>query len=194
MSAKAGTGSWRSRCRRGLSLIELMINLSIVSLLAAAITAGLVAMAQSFRGNEALLRSRQSATVALDYMLTYVRQAKQINFPTNPTSATEMTATQVTLLDHYDRLQAKNNSWRTFSYDAASKTLQLSINGGTARVVLTNVTSLRFRSIPELDTLTNTYALRSVTIEMTLSTADAAGKPLVLTFGGTAYARSIPLA
>lgn len=180
--------------RAGLCLVEVLMGLAIAAMLLTAVATALVSMAGGIRQNDAYIRSQQAARVTLNYLTSSVRRAKEIDLGAiNPTSAAEVQATQLTVVDATDDY-GQITKWRTFSWDATTQTLSLSTNGGPLGRILANVSSLKFRSSAEpLASDSAHFRFRYVTIELALDTRDMSGISQTSSFSGTAYARSVDL-
>jgi len=69
----------RSRVRRALSLLEVMISLAISSMLLTAIAAAFQSSSQVIQNNDQFFRATQSARVAINQILTEIRRCDSID-------------------------------------------------------------------------------------------------------------------
>jgi len=132
------------RLRRGLSLPEALISLSISALLLVATAAAYQASTAAVETNDQFFKASQAARVSIGRMTTEVRRAFAVQM--NPTNPNNLPGIQITR--PADQLTA-NEQTRWYLYDAANKRIVEQINylDGTNSGLLKlvdNVTSASF--------------------------------------------------
>lgn len=134
--------------RRGLSLVEVLISLTICATLLTAIGAGFVATSNAMQANDEFARATQATRVCLLQMENEIRSGWIDPYVTVDANGV---ATQV-------RLITSSRSDRTYKYDAANKQLLL-ITNSTATdpdyVLARNVSSAKFAILKGTDALGN---------------------------------------
>ena len=105
------------RARRGLSIAEVLISLTISAFLLVAVAAAYTASADAVEMNDKFFRATQAGRVTMNQLLTEIRRAESL----------------AVAADHIDIMRPPQNrlpneSTRTFQYDAANKQMKLRIN------------------------------------------------------------------
>jgi len=113
-----------SRRRRGLSIIEVMISLTISAFLLVAVAAAYSASADAVEMNDKFFRATQAGRVTMNQLLTEIRRADAVQVFTDhidvirpAAGATGGTGTRLA-----------KETYRTFAYDAANKQVTLQIH------------------------------------------------------------------
>jgi prepilin-type N-terminal cleavage/methylation domain-containing protein len=129
--------------RRGLSLIEVMISLTICAMLLTAVAAAFTASSEVIENNDEFFRASQTARVALNQILSDIRQCDAVSF----VNSKEV----ITLTMAADGVTVKHDNDYVYTYDSKSKTGTLrlidksSANSSYPMYVLASrVTSLNF--------------------------------------------------
>ena len=156
------------RARRGLTLIDAMMSLTICGLLLSAIGAAFASSSQAITANDQFTRCAQTSRVAVDQIMGEVRKA----------DAVQVTATSVDVI-------RPDGSEGTYSYSAATKTLAVTLAGDpTAHKLASNVTACAFAADIQPDPKTQINRVVRVTATITITN----GKNSV-TLGGSAAPR-----
>jgi prepilin-type N-terminal cleavage/methylation domain-containing protein len=139
------------KTRSGFTLVEVMISLSILSLVLFAAASLTVTAGRSFDLTSAQLSACQSASIAVENMNQDLREAKQVTI----TSATEMVVYYPQLaadgtyihnaLDTVDTV-TYYRGWSDGTADPAGDSLLRLRAGGTAQVMCSGVTTVQFVS------------------------------------------------
>ena len=114
-ASRRGIGS-RGLRARGLSIVEVMISLTISAFLLVAVAAAYNASADAVEMNDKFFRATQAGRVTMNQLLTEIRRADSVQVFT----------------DHIDIIRPQpsrlpNETYRSFSYDAAAKQMKLQI-------------------------------------------------------------------
>ena len=134
--------------RRGLSIVEVMISLTISSFLLVAVAAAYNASASAVEMNDRFFRATQAGRVTMNQLLTEIRRADRVACsPTNDTIIVTRPSATATKDGAYTECQ------RWFRYDAGTKkvTVQiyyekpdLSVYGGPVYSLASNVEAATF--------------------------------------------------
>lgn len=141
----------RSRARRGLSLVEVMISLSISTMLLVAVCGAFVASVSVVEANDQFFRASQTARVTMSQMLTEIRRAESVQC-----SAAAPTHFEVI---RPAEMLTPNEVYRKYAYSATTRQLTLQIFyandvAGPSYVLATNVESMAFGP-PQMGTDSN---------------------------------------
>ena len=110
--------------RRGLSIVELMISLTITSMRLSAIAAAYMSSSQVIENNDKFFRATQAARVALAQMLTEVRRCDSI--PVNTAlSPVMITANELPIARPGDAPKQPNEELRVYKYIPAENKIVL---------------------------------------------------------------------
>jgi|SRR5688572_9938437 type II secretory pathway pseudopilin PulG len=104
------------RIRRGLSIVELMISLTITSMLLSAIAAAYMSSSQVIENNDKFFRATQAARVALAQMLTEVRRCDSIPINTTLPPHVMITANELPISRPPDAPKQPNEDLRVYEY------------------------------------------------------------------------------
>jgi prepilin-type N-terminal cleavage/methylation domain-containing protein len=115
-----------SRRRRGLSIIEVMISLTISAFLLVAVAAAYSASADAVEMNDKFFRATQAGRVTMNQVLTEIRRADSVEVVDTKTINVIRPAAGSTAGGTGTR-QPKE-TFRTFAYDAAKKQVTLQIH------------------------------------------------------------------
>lgn len=74
-------GCRRTRARRGLSIVEVLVSITIVAMLLTAVAAAFSASSQIIDQNDQFFRATQAARVSLNQMLTEIRRSQAVSLP-----------------------------------------------------------------------------------------------------------------
>jgi prepilin-type N-terminal cleavage/methylation domain-containing protein len=192
--------SWR----RGYSLVEVLLAVTLLSTLLTAVGSSLVLFVNCTRANDNTIRARQAGNRALEYMLAHIRRAKMIELqdPAGPANAYH---TLITLdVGEWDE---QSEEWLPTDGGRPVQWTKFSFTEGQLRVtrlqgsfetvvmeepILKDVYDLIFRS-----QRSGPYAVfRDVTVEMAIEVEDAFRDPskiLAFSVAGVASARSLVL-
>ncbi len=158
----------RSRNRRGLTLIDAMMSLTICALLLGAIAAAFTASCQAITANDQFIRCAQSCRVAVDQIMGEVRKA----------DAVQVSAASVDVI-------RPDGSEGTYSYNATAKTLTLTLVGdATPHVLASNVGACSF--VADIQPDPKTQINRVVRVTATISVTNGNN---TVTLGGSAAPR-----
>lgn len=128
----ASGASSAARCRRGLSLVEVLISLAVVALLLTAIAAAYAAACSGIELNDRFFRATQAGRVSLNRILTESRQSIDAE-------AIDSERLEVTRLD---------GSKQAYWFDHATRRLMVTDNSvplqPVDRVLASNVESVAF--------------------------------------------------
>jgi hypothetical protein len=168
--------------RRGLSLMEAMVSLSITTMLLAGVATAFVASADAVTANEAFARSTQAARVTLNQMLVEVRRSDAVRCSATGTYDFVDVIRPTETLD-------PNEVYRRYRFDAANKrlTMRLHLADGTDGpeiVMVRNVSAAAFGP-PEMGVDSNNA---TVVQRLPVSLAVGVG-PNAITLNGAAGAR-----
>ena len=138
MSSNAYRAPGRRYVRRGLSLPELMISMSISVLLLVAVGTAFNASAQAVEMNDRFFRASQAARITVNQLLTEVRRSDSV----------DVHATYVDVIRPTENLTT-GEIYRRFAYDAANRRITVQIFkaggvGGTVYTLASNVTAATF--------------------------------------------------
>lgn len=130
MNATGNLISARRTARRAMSLAEVMISLTICSLLLVAVATAYNASAAAVDANDQFFRATQAGRVSLNQMLTEIRRAHAVDQPV-------VAGTTTPDLKCFEVIRPEDNRTvneisRVYRYDPAAKkiTLQISYAGG----------------------------------------------------------------
>lgn len=142
--------------RRGLSMVEVLISLTISAMLLTAVTAAFSASASAVQTNDEFFRASQAARVSLNQILTEIRRCQTVAVSTN----------RIDMITH-------DNRDVSFIYDdtganGPAKRVLLSLNDNVPASLYSlasNVTSASFNADTATDESGRSYAVRvSVTL------------------------------
>ena len=108
-----------ARARRGLSIAEVMISLTISTFLLVAVAAAYNASADAVEMNDKFFRATQAGRVTMNQMLTEIRRADSVSV-TPAGDKVDVIRPQPSRLP--------NETYRSFWYDAANKQMKLQIH------------------------------------------------------------------
>lgn len=132
--------------RRGFTLVEVLIAISIMAVLLLATSAALKASVDSFSANQA------SADTLVRARMTLSRIAQQIRSGTDhlPVTVSKQTSFLAgsTVTDTGMSLINDAGEEITFQYDTATTSLKVTVDGGTARTLASNVASFTIKLKP----------------------------------------------
>ena len=173
------------KLRRGLSIIEASISLSISTMLLVAVAAAFTSSASAIDMNDQFFRATQAGRVSLNQVLAAVRQADFID----PSKFSSTSMSMNLPLNMVNGMAQTNETGRTYYYDATNKKLMLSIYLPASVVntyeLASNVTSCTFICPATNDTdYTSTPTVGHVSITMTVNAGNNA-----VTLSGAALAR-----
>jgi hypothetical protein len=154
------TGRWT---RRGLSLVETMVSISICTSLMVAVSAAYQASGNAVEMNDRFFRCTQAARVTMNQMVAEMRRADAVQVGTNT----------IQVIRPADQL-APNEIYRQFSYDATHKkiTLQIFYAGNTSSPVYELSSNVSAASFGPADMGTDyNNALVAVRIPVTITCA-----------------------
>lgn len=108
------------RARRGLSMIEAMIAMSISSMLLVAVSGAFTASSQAVETNDQFFRASQTARVVLHQMLGEIRRADSVQCDTNGDTS------------YFDVIRPAEDKialevYRRYKYDSTTRQLTLTI-------------------------------------------------------------------
>ncbi|MFI5381132.1 MAG: PilW family protein [Tepidisphaerales bacterium] len=156
------------RNRRGLTLIDAMMSLTICALLLSAIAVAFSSSSQAINANDQFTRCAQSCRVAVGQIMADVRQADAVQVGTASVDIIRPDASEC-----------------TYSYNATNKNLVLTRAGDPTQYVLaSDVTSCSFAADVQPDPKTQINRVVRATATITVTT----GKNTV-TLGGSAAPR-----
>ena len=108
----------RRRRNRGLSIAEVMVSMTITSMLLVGVSAAYSASANAVDGNDRFFRATQAARVTMTQLLTEVRRADSVlTAPTNDSI----------IITREQSLRVPEEQSREFKYDAANKRITVQI-------------------------------------------------------------------
>lgn len=185
MSRSRPNSQPRLSFRRGLSIIEASISLSISAMLLVAVAAAFNASASAVEMNDQFFRATQAARVSMNQILAAVRQGDFID-------PTQFSSTSMSLnlpLNMVNSMAQPNETGRVYSYDATNQRVLLTIflpgNVSNTYELASNVTAFAFIKPATNDVDYNlTQTVGHVSITMTVK----AGNNTV-TLSGAAMAR-----
>lgn len=157
------------RRRRGFSVVEVLLASTLAAMLLSAVVAGLMLCSTSVKTNESTMRARQSASRALELILTKVRRAKEV-FLLNPTGG-DGYAKLATVDDGvWDGTTFTSPVMSEFVFENGKLYIIRDIDGVESKQpILSNVENMAFRS-----TRANTSEpWRDVTVEISMSVVQA---------------------
>ena len=171
--------------RRGLSIIEASISLSISAMLLVAVASAFTSSAAAVESNDQFFRATQAARVSMNQVLAAVRQADNID----PTKFSSSSMSMNLPLNMVDGMALTNETGRTYSYDAVNQKLNLTVyfagNTSSTYELASNVSAFQFIAPATNDVDYNqTQTVGHVSITMTVT----AGYNSV-TISGAAMAR-----
>jgi prepilin-type N-terminal cleavage/methylation domain-containing protein len=175
----------RTSRRRGLSLIELLISLTIAAALLVAVGVAYKASADAIGANDSFFRASQAGRVCMNQILTELRRADSV----------QVTATTIDVIRPAGN-RSPNEVHRLFTYDAVNKrvTVQIFYTGVIApspvRTLVSNLGSGSGFGPAEMgpDYSGSTYGNVAVRIPVTL--VITAGKNFVVLSGAAAPRRA----
>lgn len=139
-------GAGRTRDRRGLSLVEVLVSTSLLGLLMAAILSSFVFLLQ---GEQSLANYNTMNADARTLLELLGRDAK------SATTVTNFTATSLTLVVPTNTSGGTQEV--TYEYDAANRSC-VRLAGGATRTLVPNVTTLSFRYLNGNNAVTTSLA------------------------------------
>src|SRR3954454_7713215 len=109
------------RSRRGLTLMEAMVSISITTMLLAGIAASFVSSANAVSANDQFSRATQAARVTMNQVLVECRRADAVQ------------CSSTTAYDYFDVIRPvevldPNEVYRRYRYDATNKQITLTIH------------------------------------------------------------------
>ena len=105
------------RARRGLSLAEVLISLTISTFLLVAVAAAYTASADAVEMNDKFFRATQAGRVTMNQLLTEIRRADDV----------EVFADRISVFRPIQN-RLPNETLRTYKYDAVNKQMKLQIS------------------------------------------------------------------
>jgi prepilin-type N-terminal cleavage/methylation domain-containing protein len=114
-----------SRRRRGLSIIEVMISLTISAFLLVAVAAAYSASADAVEMNDKFFRATQAGRVTMNQLLTEIRRADSVDVIDSRTINVIRPAPGAA---GGSGTSQANETFRTFAYDPATKQVTLQIH------------------------------------------------------------------
>jgi len=118
--------------RRGFTMLETLVSLTIVAALMASMAAAMMTAGSAVEMNDRFFRSVQQARAAETYITTEIRRASAIG-------AVSSTSINITTPDL--------PSGATIAYNSSTQQITLTPNGGTASVLAGNVSAATFASV-----------------------------------------------
>jgi Tfp pilus assembly protein PilW len=172
MSATSG------KFRRGLSLPEIMIGLSITVLLLTASAAAFNASAQAVSMNDRFFRASQSSRVSLNQLMVEIRRS----------DAVSVNSTYIDVIRPAEDL-TPGEVFRRFTYDSANQKLTVQIFqagnvGGPVRTLATNVTAVTFGPADMVKDANQAWVVVRVPVMVTVTVGENA-----ITLNGAAAPR-----
>ena len=175
--------------RRGLSLVEAMISLSITSMLLVAVAAAFTGSSEAIQVNDTFFRCTQASRITMNQLLAEIRNCDSLDMSTANTikiirpasgGANQLYALQT------------NEISRAFVYDTAGKriTLQISYSGGTFSPVYelaNNVTACQFGP-PDMGL---DYNNATIPIRVPITLSVSAGNNTIVLNGAAAPRRAM---
>ena len=154
----------RRQFRRGLTLVETMISLTVSATLLASVAVAYNASSTAVTANADFFRCSQAARISMNQMLSEVRQCESVQVYT----------------DHLDIIRASsmmmtNEVFRRFQYNPTPQTLTLTIYGANNAVLAgpyemsANVTAMSFGPAVTGTDWNNTVVVQHVPISMTVT-------------------------
>jgi Tfp pilus assembly protein PilW len=154
----------RRQFRRGLTLVETMISLTVSATLLASVAVAYNASSDAVTSNADFFRASQAGRISMNQMLGEVRQCESVQV----------------FSDHLDIIRAAsrmqtNEVFRRFQYNPTPKTLTLTIYGANNSVLAgpyemsSNVTALTFGPAVTGTDWNNTVVVQHVPISMTVT-------------------------
>jgi prepilin-type N-terminal cleavage/methylation domain-containing protein len=164
--------------RRGLSLPEVMISLSITVLLLTATAAAFNASAQAVSMNDKFFRASQSSRVSLNQVLTEIRRC----------DAVSVTTTYVDVIRPAEDM-TPGEVFRRFAYDSVNQKLTVQIFqagnvGGPVRTLASNVTAVTFGPADMVKDANQAWVVVRVPVSVTVTVGNNA-----ITLNGAAAPR-----
>lgn len=105
--------------RRGLSLIEAVMSLSIAAMLLTAVAAAFSSSAATVRHNERFFQASHTARITLEHMLADIRRSHAVQLGTNSIS-----------------IITWDNNDRTYTYDPESKVVRMTNNDSETQITV----------------------------------------------------------
>src|SRR3954468_1677046 len=132
----------KARPRRGLTLMEAMVSISITTMLLTGIASSFVSSADAVSANDAFFRSSQAARVTLNQMLVEIRRADAVQCSNTGTYDYFDVIRPVEVLD-------PNEVYRRYRFDATNRrlTMRLHLADGTDGpeiIMVRNVAAAQF--------------------------------------------------
>jgi prepilin-type N-terminal cleavage/methylation domain-containing protein len=147
--------------RRGFTMVEALITLSITALLMLAMGSAFTAAGATVEANDRFFRSVQQARVAMDLITTEIRRCQSIT----SSSATSVTLTPATTDFNGDSITFTYNTVGGYAGD-----LTLTDNvAGTTTVLATSLTSAAFNSLAGFKTIALAMTVQIGETQVTLS-------------------------
>lgn len=116
--------TWRNRPaarRRGLSIVEVMISLTISAFLLVAVAAAYNASADAVEMNDRFFRATQAGRVTMNQLLTEIRRADSVEV------STDNRTLQIIRPGGVNGTRMENEVYREYKYDPATKKVTLRV-------------------------------------------------------------------
>jgi len=200
--------------QRGLTLVELLIVIAIVSLALGSIYGVFASVTKSNTGNEVQADVMQSLRTSLGYMEQDFRMAGLDRFGSAHAGIEEATATTIRFTadrnmdgvinaaDLSNGIQEMDLERITYSYDTATKLLRQCLSEGTPSASWDNVAdqveNLQFQYLDENENLltfpiTDLSLIRSVTISLTIRQPAGFNREIVKTLSKKIFCRNMSM-
>jgi prepilin-type N-terminal cleavage/methylation domain-containing protein len=130
------------RLRRGLTMMEMMVSMSITTMLLAGVAGSFVSSANVVSANDAFFRASQAARVTLNQVVVECRRADAVQCSNTGTYDYIDVIRPVEVLE-------TNEVFRRYRYDVANRQLTMTLRyadgtDGTPRVMVRNVAAATF--------------------------------------------------
>jgi prepilin-type N-terminal cleavage/methylation domain-containing protein len=163
MNAISNRVTVRCGARKGLSLIELMISLSISVMLLVAAGTAFNASAQAVQMNDRFFRASQASRVTMNQLLTEVRRCDSV----------AVSSTYVDVIRPMEDLTT-GEIYRRFAYDATNKRITIQIFqaggvGGTIYTLASNVSAATFGPAEMVKDANQAWVVVRVPISITVT-------------------------
>lgn len=141
--------------RRGLSIIEALMSLSISAMLLTAVAAAFSSSAATIRHNERFFQASHVARITMEHLLADLRRSHAVQLGTNSVSVATW-----------------NGGDRTYTYDTANQRIRMTDNDtGTTLTVAEEVTACAFTADSFTDAGGIKHVVRvAVAMEVTVDT------------------------
>jgi Tfp pilus assembly protein PilW len=156
----------QTRRRRGLSMIDAMVSLTITSTLLVAAGAAFTASASLVDNNFKFYQAEQAARISVSQMVTEIRRAQQVLCASSSATYFDVYRTAANL--------TANEQYRRFAYNSTTSQLTLTIyySNGTnsgAYVLANNVTAATFGPPVSGTNSQSTTAVQRLPVSITVS-------------------------